>query len=580
MLFVSSCSAGLQSSAVPTESKYNKDDTPLQAADGKPATTNTGLSLADSTAVLPDIQCDATAIGMVATVKSTHQMYSCDGAGNWDFFASLDTATFKDGAKGDTGAVGPQGPQGDAGVIGPAGAQGVPGIKGEQGIQGIKGDQGLQGVAGPQGATGLPGPQGAKGETGQQGNIGLAGPQGNVGVAGPQGIQGLKGDIGLTGPQGLKGDIGAAGNQGIQGEKGDTGLTGTQGVAGPQGANGSTWLNGSSAPVFGVGSVGDYYINKTTYDVYTKTAPGWGSAVMNIKGATGPQGTAGATGAQGLQGLQGPQGMTGNTGAQGPAGQDYVTSTSCRSGYIMVPHDNVFTFKDFCVMKYEAKRDPTSSLATSTAAGLPWTIISWYGAKDACQRVGTHMINGGEWMTIARNIEANPNNNLNGSGSMELATGHSDNNPSTLLAASTDDDPYYGTDGTSSGSYSAGVAGKSQKRTHQLSNGNIIWDLAGNANEYTDSQCDSHYLSGPSASLNEWSVYSVYSPKAYAGPLTSIGTANGAGYYTWCDVTGNVVIRGGGYDSGLGAGIFTEWSEGTGPNLQGTDYGFRCTYNP
>ena len=599
-LFLASCSSGSSNPIIPTPLKYTKDATPLQASEGKE--TEQAMTLVDSAAVLPDVKCGVTETGMVVTVKSTHQMYSCDGLGNWEFFASLDTATFKDGAKGDTGA------QGEQGIQGIAGATGLQGEKGDQGTTGLPGPQGLTGSSGAQGIQGITGSigaQGIKGDTGNTGAQGLTGPQGNVGVAGPQGIQGLKGDkgdIGNTGAQGVAGAAGAqgiqgtagvagaVGPQGIQGLKGDTGDTGaqgTQGVAGSNGANGSTWMNGAGAPSVGLGAVGDYYINTVTYDVYNKTVPGWGSALMNIKGATGAQGTAGATGLQGLQGLQGPQGVAGNTGPAGPAGQDLTASTTCRTGYIMVPKDNKYTFKDFCVMKYEAKRSMTTGMAVSTSDSLPWVYITQGAAKDACQTAGgAHLINNGEWMTIARNIESNSNNDIDAAAGTQLATGHSDYSPQNILAASTDNDPYFGTGDDANGAYAANVAGKSQKRIQQLSNGNIIWDLSGNAAEYLDANGDVSTWPAQTTSLYNWNTAYISTQKLIAGPNGALIDVNGAGKYQVSPDHG-AMIRGGDYSGGFDiptngatAGIFALSFISPSGGARMSHLGFRCAYNP
>ncbi|OCB00390.1 collagen-like protein [Clostridium beijerinckii] len=106
----------------------------------------------------------------------------------------------------------------------------------------------------------------------------------------------LSGAQGIQGPQGI---------QGIQGPKGDTGATGSVGTTGAKGADGATWLLGSGTPTT-QGKIGDFYLNTSNFDVYSKATGSWG-LTGNIKGATGSQGTKGDTGA---------------TGAQGPAGAD------------------------------------------------------------------------------------------------------------------------------------------------------------------------------------------------------------------------------------------------------------------
>ncbi|MBT2661953.1 hypothetical protein [Bacillus sp. ISL-45] len=130
-------------------------------------------------------------------------------------------------------------------------------------------------------------------------------------------LKGAKGDTGATGPQGPKGDTGATGPQGIQGPIGPQG---------PAGAEGKTWYTGTVAPVASVGVIGDFYLNRTTWDVYEKTASTTWTLRGNIKGAIG------ATGPQGPQGIQGPKGDTGATGPQGLKGDTGATGATGPQG--------------------------------------------------------------------------------------------------------------------------------------------------------------------------------------------------------------------------------------------------------
>ena len=244
----------------------------------------------------------------------------------------------------------------------------------------------------------------------------------------------------------------------------------------------------------------------------------------------------------------------------------------------MVPADNQFTFKDFCVMQYEAKKDGTTGLPVSTAAGTPWVSISWYSAKGACQSAGAHLITPGEWTTIARNIEAQSSNDIDGAAGIQLATGHTDNSPANALA-SDGSDPYYGTGDSSGGAYTAGGAGSSQKRTHDLSNSNVIWDLAGNVWEWVDMQCDTTawYNSGAwvdwtNANLTDWE-------KLVSGPSGSLIGTNGAGRYYGCSTTGNALLRGGDWGDTSDAGVFAANLNDAPSNVNG-DFGFRCSYAP
>ena len=81
---------------------------------------------------------------------------------------------------------------------------------------------------------------------------------------------------------------------------------------------------------------------------------------------------------------------------------------ACSQGYVLVPKDNVFTFRDFCVMKYHAKLNGTTQKAESLAASAPWVSIPQPAAAEKCKEVGTHLITNAELMTVARNIGRQP----------------------------------------------------------------------------------------------------------------------------------------------------------------------------
>ena len=302
---------------------------------------------------------------------------------------------------------------------------------------------------------------------------------------------------------------------------------------------------------------------------------------------------------------------SGTGGVVFPDGTTQTTaafSSTCRTGYVLVPNDGKFSFKDFCVMKYAASQDSTTKLATSVTANTPWASLTWYEAKDQCQRVGTHLMTEGEWMTVARNIEATAINNLDGSNPVHLATGHSDNSPASALAATTDPSMAScnvsyalnhanntscalksGTTGTGSyygegagnyytGTYTAGAVGMAQMRTFVLSNSNIIWDVAGNIWQWTDMQCGTTAWPA-SGAWWDWSNGSLTSAQLFAGPSGSeIGTG-GAGRYYGCSAVGNAMLRGGDWSGGANVGVFAAYLS-IAPSFVSTRLGFRCAYAP
>lgn len=78
---------------------------------------------------------------------------------------------------------------------------------------------------------------------------------------------------------------------------------------------GSQILSGNDAPTTSLGNVGDYYLNKTTMELYgPKTTEGWGNAI-GLKGAQGEKGKGGATILSGI---------TAPTTSQGKVGDWYI----------------------------------------------------------------------------------------------------------------------------------------------------------------------------------------------------------------------------------------------------------------
>ncbi len=109
---------------------------------------------------------------------------------------------------------------------------------------------------------------------------------------------------------------------------------------------------------------------------------------------------------------------------------------------------------------------------------------------------GYHLITNNEWMTIARSAESVGSNWSSGIvGSGYIYSGHNDESPYGTLVASVDDTQGYintgdkaSTSDGSYGNYSSDIeqAYKGQRRTLTLSNGQIIWDLAGDVWEHVN----------------------------------------------------------------------------------------------
>ncbi|MEZ5542155.1 MAG: hypothetical protein R3F42_08930 [Pseudomonadota bacterium] len=333
-------------------------------------------------------------------------------------------------------------------------------------------------------------------------------------------------------------------------------------------------------------------------------------------------------------------------------GATAIVSLTCPIGYIPVVHDHAYGGTDFCVMKYEAKLlyngvleldgnadnnalhdwsaqyggvNQSSFKAISLAQGQPWTYISRgdaanagpAGALEACQSLGAgyDLISNDQWQTIARNIEmVNTNwaeNVIGGTSSGSIGTdanqinqGHSEQLLNQTLAAATDD--------------SAGCVGTGQalnpgaddscpggwnirKRTHALSNGAVIWDFSGNAEEWVrDTNPDADFgveaffsqvtdLSHAMAhALKGGTTAAARNAKAQFGPMgdyTSLNSGNYGGLGKGLLDAGGygypVIARGGSvFDPDLGAtGIFA--MNGWNTTIDRSErQSFRCAYIP
>ena len=194
-------------------------------------------------------------------------------------------------------------------------------------------------------------------------------------------------------------------------------------------------------------------------------------------------------------------------------------------------------------------------------------------------------------MTLGANIAAQNSNWSGGTpGSGHLFRGHSDNSPSANCPADSDDSKAY-VEGADCTAYGPGTEDDeaTQRRTHYLSNGEVIWDLAGNVWEWTSyfNDSDKPYDADDAGPLNVWrQITSIDTfgssmtqtdliPQAAIDggwlPAQSIG-----GYYSGDNSLGGGLLRGGVVNSSTGAGVFSARLSYV-PTSSGTLLGFRCT---
>ena len=271
-------------------------------------------------------------------------------------------------------------------------------------------------------------------------------------------------------------------------------------------------------------------------------------------------------------------------------------SNGCPAGFVIVPSGPPAN-RSFCVAQFEMKQ--VNGGAVSQAAGTPWVSIGHDAANAACTALGTHAITNAEWMTVARNIEGNAVNWSGGSvGAGAINTGHSDGAPNAALSVSDTTNPFDQTNNSAN-------QGPDQKRTHVLSNGQVLWDFAGNVYEHVgDSITTPGYLSSLTSSCDCNVTIEYNAGTITAGLRTIFGPANSAyssaqgmgnlwGYYTYA-----TLWRGGSWNKDIGstgntcagspwngvgcvgapAGIY---AAAPGPNYGSTSYGysalgFRC----
>lgn len=238
-----------------------------------------------------------------------------------------------------------------------------------------------------------------------------------------------------------------------------------------------------------------------------------------------------------------------------------ASGASCPNGFIVVPGSTTFGTSEFCVMKYEAKQ-ATATVPISQASGAPWVDISQTNAITYSANVvgctGCRLISEAEWLTIAHNA-LNVSTNWSGGsvGNGYIYSGHSDGTPSGVLVADTNDSNSYSGTGNDTPS--------NQRRTLTLSNGEVIWDFAGNAFEWTNAT-----LTGTQPGAAGWAYREYNNPGDSKGSIStafpSFGTPAASGwtsvqgigqyYSSTSDPNTFGFIRGGDRSAGSTSGVF------------------------
>ena len=243
--------------------------------------------------------------------------------------------------------------------------------------------------------------------------------------------------------------------------------------------------------------------------------------------------------------------------------------------------------RDFCVIKYPAKNNNSSTYATSTMGGTPWVNITGDISLTTCAAVGPNyrLMSNTQWQTVARNAESVAANwSGNAVGSVVMARGHTDNSPSGALENAADEHPYFGTGNSGEAWNTLGAtpaAGTEQKRTHTLSNGDVVWDFAGNVWQWVSDRYS--YLGAneiKEAEFSDTTIFPTASPainRLLGAPLGLYTSAQNIGRFD--GGSGDKVRRGAPWDKGTNAGLFSSLLS-PGDSNSGNNVGFRCVFLP
>lgn len=340
--------------------------------------------------------------------------------------------------------------------------------------------------------------------------------------------------------------------------------------------------------------------NNHTWTFQTDTASQYTTGMVTVEGTSGtPIGAHPSGGQVGANKFANPDF---STGSEGGAATSWNVAAVAPTGWVEVPGSGVpFNTPNFLLMKYDAKAWDTQTnsvvadggagqsggwagnngqtryQARSIPDGRPWVYIAQndgtkFDAKEACSALGAnyHLVNNNEWMTAVRNavqVASNWTNNQVGNGA--IFSGHNDNVPAQSLAASSDDNDGYYLTGNSSPS--------NQRRTLTLSNGNVVWDMAGNVWQWNDNV--QSQAVDTTAGWVEWNSVNVAAGAIdLYGPPSGYLSAQGMGQI-YGGALNNAFQRGAGWSGASGAGPFALYLGGAPAGTSDT-IGFRCASGP
>ena len=262
----------------------------------------------------------------------------------------------------------------------------------------------------------------------------------------------------------------------------------------------------------------------------------------------------------------------------------------CPTNYSLVPGDPLYAPQDFCIAQFEARA--TASLITPTGVVIGNVLRDDANAQCMALGAGYSLPSNEQWQMVARDIELTTENwsGWQMTAPSALNVGNYDIEQGDVDVTNPCATPGFGVRFPNCTNHAS--SDFARKRSHVLSNGALVWDLAGNASEWVSGPVPAGAANSSSCSLPSMLVKTFGPARSYDASNCGIYTNNG----TWPQLYGLGVLEGSGSDR-----IWRGFSSGTSGspwnNCNGVFYanvnsyygsdahtspslGFRCAYQP
>jgi len=281
----------------------------------------------------------------------------------------------------------------------------------------------------------------------------------------------------------------------------------------------------------------------------------------------------------------------------------------CPENYVGVPRLEGYTEDSFCVMKYEAGYDQSAQVPLDGIQGSFGNDLNLTRTDiiSSCRSIGTgyDLINNQQWQTLVRNIELVASNWHGQVVGSELGINQGTvSNLSPAFPSADDNDSCFDLN------ISCDLeTWHESRRTHKLSNNEIVWDVSGNHWELVSDNLNGVNQAWGDAdiigSVNHLSIAELFSDSRNNSAVSILsnfetqpqiitdhfGSTNaytmtssvhhGLGHAYFDDDLTPAILRGGSWSNGTEAGIFA-FAVGsiTTSSVSAIEHGFRCVYDP